>query len=96
MKNLMTKFQKIMAAAAFAEAGEWNTAREMTPEAEISREPGWLHKIFTAITFAESNLHEEALFFLKPAAAASSKRNPVLAAELGLKGIRLVYCTVTI
>jgi hypothetical protein len=96
MKNLMTKFQKIMAAAAFAEAGEWNTAREMTPDAEISREPGWLHKVFTAITFAESNLHEEALFLLEQAAAASRTRHESLAVELGLKGVRLVYCTVSI
>ncbi len=95
MKNLITKFQKIMAAAAFAEAGEWNTAREMTPEIEIAREPVWLNKVFTAITFAEAGLHDEALFFLEPAAAVKN-RSATLAADLGLKGVQLIYGTVSI
>ena len=38
MKNFFYKFPKNMMAATFAEAGEWDTAREMTPVAELSRE----------------------------------------------------------
>jgi hypothetical protein len=39
MKNMVKKFQKTMLAAAFAEAGEWDTAREMTPDLELSSDP---------------------------------------------------------
>ena len=96
MKNNITKFQKIMMAAAFAEAGEWKMAREMTPDAEISREPSWLNKIFMAITFAESGLHEEAIGFLKPAAAKNRGFNSEIMENLGLKGVRLMYGTISI
>ena len=38
MKRFFEKFQKHMAAAAFAEAGEWKSAREMTPEIKLNKE----------------------------------------------------------
>jgi hypothetical protein len=96
MKNIITKFQKIMMAATFAEAGEWDTAREMTPDVEISREPSWLNKIFVAVTFAESGLHDEAVGFLKPAVAKNRGFNSEIIENLGLKGVRLMYGTVII
>jgi hypothetical protein len=96
MKQIVTKFQKIMAAAAFAEAGEWDAARELTPNAELSREPIWLSKVFMAITFAESGLHDEAIRLLGPRRPERSDFNGALAASLGLKGIRLMYGTVSI
>jgi len=96
MKNIITKFQKIMMAATFAEAGEWNTAREMIPDAELSRQPLWISKIFMAVTFAESGLHDEAVGFLNPAAAKKRGFNSEIIENLGLKGVRLMYGTVSI
>ena len=85
-----------MISAAFAEAGEWDTAREMAPEPQMSSEPGWLNKIFMAITFAESGMHDEALHFLEPARAGSRGFNSVTLNDIGLKGIQLAYGTVSI
>ena len=85
-----------MAAAAFAEAGEWDTARELTPETELSREPTWLNKVFMAVTFAESGLYDEAVRYLGPAVFGKNDFNGELAANLGLKGVRLMYGTVSI
>ena len=96
MKNILRKFQETMMAATFAEAGEWDTAREMTPVTELSREPTWLNRIFMAITFAESGLHNEAIRLMGPAAAGNRGFNSAIAEELGLQGIRLVYGTVSI
>ena len=96
MKNILRKFQETMMAATFAEAGEWDTAREMTPVTELSREPTWLNKIFMAITFAESGFHDEAVRFMGPAAAGNRGFNSSIAEDLGLQGIRLVYGTVSI
>ena len=96
MKNIITKFQKIMMAAAFAEAGEWNTARELTPDVELSGEPIWLSKIFMAVAFAESGLHNEARGFLEPVVADNREFNSRIMEELGLKGVRLMYGTVSI
>jgi hypothetical protein len=89
MKNILRKFQETMMAATFAEAGEWDTAREMTPDTELSREPTWLNRIFMAITFAESGLHDEAI-------RGNRGFNSAIAEDLGLQGVRLMYGTVSI
>lgn len=65
MKNSIKKFQKNMMAAAFAEASEWDTAKEMAPAKELARELNWVDRIFTAVTFAESGMHDEAIRNLK-------------------------------
>ena len=96
MKNMVKKFQKTMLAAAFAEAGEWDTAREMTPDLELSREQTWLDRIFTAITFAEAGLHTHAIHCLNPAGRENRGFNSVLAENLGLQGVQLLYGTVSI
>jgi len=96
MRNMLNKFQKTMAAATFAEAGEWDTAREMTPDLELPREQTWLNRLFTAITFAESGLHNDAVRFLEPASGRNRGFNSVLAENLGLRGIQLTYGTVAI
>jgi hypothetical protein len=90
MKNMVKKFQKTMLAAAFAEAGEWDTAREMTPDLEL------LDRIFTAITFAEAGLHTYAIHCLNPAGRENRDFNSVLAENLGLQGVQLLYGTVSI
>jgi len=145
MKNSLKKFQENMMAAVFAEAGEWDTAREMAPEVELPKEISWLDRvfaaitfaesdlhdeairnlelglaekrlaarktvrspktlhqttwldrIFTAITFAESDLHLEAIRILEPGVVRNRGFNSTLANELGLKGVQLIYGTVSI
>jgi len=96
MKNLLKKFQKYMLAATFAEAGEWDTARNMAPAIELSREPTWLNRIFMAVTFAESGLHDEAIHFLGPASGRNRGFNSAIAEDWGLHGVRLMYGTVSI
>lgn len=96
MKDILRKFQKNMVAATFAEAGEWNTAREMAPETELSRETTWLDRIFAAVTFAESGLHDMAIRTLEPAIVRNRGFNSALAEDLGLSGVQLMYGTVSI
>ena len=96
MKNIFRKFQETMMAATFAEAGEWDTAREMIPDTELSREATWWNRIFMAITFAESGLHDEAIRFMGSTAGGNRGFNSTIAEDLGLHGIRLVYGTVSI
>ncbi|MDW7771790.1 MAG: hypothetical protein SCH71_02775 [Desulfobulbaceae bacterium] len=50
-----------MVAAAFAEAGEWDTARSMMPERKSNTEISWLSRIFSAVAFAEEGLADEAI-----------------------------------
>ena len=61
MKATFNKFMKTMTAAAFAEAGEWNTAIEMLPASEPRGIISWLDRQMMAITFAESGLYDEAV-----------------------------------
>ena len=96
MNNLLNKFQKNMVAATFAEAGEWDTAREMTPVTKLSKELTLLNRIFMAITFAESGLQNEAIRLMGPAVSRNRGFNSVIGEDLGLHGIRLMYGTVTI
>ena len=96
MKNFFKTFQKNMMAATFAEAGEWDTAREMIPATKLSREPTLLNKIFMAVTFAESGLHDEAIRIMGPTAHRNRGFNSAVAEELGLHGVKLMYGTVSI
>jgi hypothetical protein len=96
MKDILKKFQKIMMAATFAEAGEWDTAREMTPDIELSREPNWLNRLFIAITYAESGLQDEAVRFMEPVRVKSRSYSSAITKDLGLKGVQLMYGTVSI
>ena len=97
MNNFLNKFQKIMTAATFAEAGEWDTAREMTPDTELSREPTWLNRIFMAAAFAESGLQGDAIRFLEPQKVQGNRGfNAAIAQSLGLQGVHVMYGTVRI
>jgi hypothetical protein len=86
-----------MVAAAFAEAGEWDTARSMIPEKKNTLEFGWLSRIFSAVAFAEEGLHDEALRLI---GAGSRKQRTVRVLDeledLGLSMIHLRYGTVCI
>ena len=61
MKQTMEQHKDWWSAVAFAEVGEWDTAREMIPVSEPNTEIGWLGRIFAAVAFAEEGLHDEAL-----------------------------------
>ena len=96
MKHFLNKFQETMMAATYAEAADWNTAREMAPGIELSRKPTWLNTIFMAVTFAESGLQEDALRFLEPTVHGNRGFNAVIAKNLGLQGVQVMYGTVSI
>lgn len=84
-----------MVAAAFAEAGEWETARTMIPEKKSATEVSWLSRIFSAVAFAEEGLADEALRLL-----GKERRQPVYVFDelhdLGLSMIHIRYGTVCI
>lgn len=89
MKTLNT-FQKWMTAITFAEAGEWETAQNMTPVSIRSRAINQFQKIFMAAALAEEGLHAEAVIL------AGSSNLPAPGGEaflqsLGLGGIRMTY-----
>ena len=88
------KFQKIMMAATFAEVGEWETAKDLAPSVELSSRQTWLDRFFSAITFAEYGLYNDAVSYLKQARVKNEK-SVSITDDLGLKGVRLVYGTVT-
>lgn len=96
MKNIFQAFLKNMMAATYAEAGEWDTAREMLPEIKLSRELSWLNRVFMAAAFAESGLHKEAVELMEPARSSGNDFNAAMCESLGLKGVQVIYGTVLI
>lgn len=64
MTNTTGKNRNWMTAITFAEAGEWDTAREMMPISRANSKISRLQKIFMAVTFAEEGLHQEARHIL--------------------------------
>ncbi|MBU0484486.1 MAG: hypothetical protein KKB30_08230 [Proteobacteria bacterium] len=79
-----------MNAITFAEAGEWDTAREMVPESANNREISWLQKIFMAVSFAEAGMPEEALRITENPQI-SNRFSDDFMATIGLRGIRMTY-----
>lgn len=82
-----------MVAAAFAEAGEWETARSMMPDKSTTFEPSWFSRIFSAVAFAEEGLFEDAV---RLAGGRAPQTVPVYdeLEDLGLSIIHLRYGTV--
>lgn len=71
-ESLTEKFERIFSAVTFAEAGEFNTAREILNESPaaafgdmLSNDTTMDDLISTAITFAEAGEHEKALEAMK-------------------------------
>lgn len=63
MKNHPDRFQSFFAAAAFAEAGEYHTAVQISTDYAPKKRTSVLSaftRIFAAAAFAEEGLHEEA------------------------------------
>lgn len=77
-----------MSAVTFAEAGEWDTARQMMPTSRTSNRIGWLHRIFVAVTFAEVGLHEEALRIVDNPQPRGDLADGFVEA-IGLRGVRM-------
>jgi hypothetical protein len=67
MKNLMKRFENIFAASAFAEAGEFETAKQIMEEVRPEKRvrAGRLERIMMAITFAEAGEHETAIDIMR-------------------------------
>jgi hypothetical protein len=62
MKNLMKKMENTYAAAAYAEAGEHQTAKQMMEEVRPERRErlNWFERVMMAVTFAEAGEHDTA------------------------------------
>lgn len=89
MKTLNT-FQQWMTAITFAEAGEWESARLMTPVSIRTRAINTFQKIFMAVAFAEEGLHSEAIGLAEGLSFQSPCANDFFQ-SLGLGGIRMTY-----
>lgn len=89
MKTLTT-LQKWMTAITFAEAGEWETAKNMMPVTLRSRAINKFQKIFMAAAFAEEGLHAEAISLAECPDLQAPKADGFLQ-SLGLGGIRMTY-----
>lgn len=95
MKRMLEKFQKMAMAATYAEAGEWDTARELLPESKSSKELNWLEGHFAAVAFAESGLWEEAVRISSGRKSSRPVANGFYE-SLGLKGVHLSFGYVTV
>jgi len=62
MKKMMKKMENTFAAAAFAEAGEHETAKQLLEEVRPERRErlNWFERVMMAVTFAEAGEHETA------------------------------------
>lgn len=66
MKASYKQDRNWMTAITFAEAGEWASAREMTPVPRQQETCGGLQNMLMAAAFAEAGLHDDALRFITP------------------------------
>ena len=62
MKNRTKKMEDVYAAAAFAEAGEFETAKQIAGEVRVEKRErlNWFERVMTAAAFAEAGEHETA------------------------------------
>ncbi len=68
MKNLIRKLENIYSAAAYAEAGEFDTAKQIMNEVRTEkrvRKISRLERVMMAITFAEANEHDTAIEIMR-------------------------------
>lgn len=96
MKELLRRTRAWMCAVAFAEAGEWDTARELMPASEANRQVSWLERQFAAVAFAEADLQMAAVEVAEGSGPAARTPGLDVLAECGLRGIYLSFGTVSI
>ncbi|MCK9265062.1 MAG: hypothetical protein RBR09_01490 [Desulfobulbaceae bacterium] len=95
MKTLLEKFQKLAMAVTYAEAGEWDTAREMLPESKPRTSLNWVESHFAAVAFAEAGLREEAVNLTSGRGVCSTLGRD-MCESLGLRGVHLSFGYVTV
>lgn len=95
MKKMLEKFQKMAMAVTYAEAGEWDTARELVPESKPRTSLNWLEGHFAAVAYAESGLWEEAVR-ISSGRGVSRPMGKDFYESLGLKGVRLTFGYATV
>ena len=91
MQKTATRYQGWMNAITFAEAGEWDTARQMMPKGRSRHAIGWLQKTFMAAAFAEEGLPEEALRIMASQSPLANSSADAFLNSIGLGGIRMTY-----
>lgn len=82
--------QSWMCAVAFAEAGEWETARSMIPQPRKSQWARLFEQAFMAAAFAEEGLPEEAKRIMDDRPQ-SSRRIRKFLDSVGLRDARATY-----
>ena len=96
MKSMTEKIQSWLAAVAFAEAGEHETAMEIAgitprPAKSPSSALNAFDRTFVGVSFAEEGLYDEARRYLK----LSDRSRPVepedFLESIGLRGVRVQY-----
>ena len=95
MKRMLENFQKMAMAVTYAEAGEWDTARMLVPEAKPRTSLNWLEGHFAAVAFAESGLPEEAVRISSGRGLSRPMDNDIYD-SLGLRGVHLSFGYVTV
>ncbi len=90
MFSLKKKFEQLMSAVAFAEAGEPEKALELIGASAKPEKRFSLDKIMAAITFAEVGEHDLAREYL------DAKPEQTLSDVLGIPGVKIWYGSVAL
>lgn len=102
MKKLTEKLENTYMAAAFAEAGEHNTAVQIAGLHATGEKKRFsifqpLEKMFNAITFAEAGCPELALEFVRTEPAQSGRKSfETFLDATGLRGVQFTYGVVRV
>lgn len=101
MKKWSKKFERLMAAATFAEAGEHDAALKMLGEKRVSVDwAGGFHRMMSAATFAEADCHDMAREFVKAPRQRTAGRRPTalddFISAVGLEKARFRYGLATV
>ena len=92
MENIGKKIEAYFAAAAFAEAGERETALEIAGLKSKIKKRLSFDSVMTAITFAEAGVHKYALELMEKPEGARNRKP----ASLVLPGVKVYYGFATV
>lgn len=79
MKNLIKKLETIFSAAAFAEAGEMETAKKLMNEIREEKRPRKISRleiVMMAIAFAEAGEHDTAIEIMRKEIRPKKRKRP--------------------